>query len=238
MFTKFSRLSLLLAGTACLSGCFIFQDIYGPSSLPRGYAHYDDTYKTKVPETPFFVEEYTKREALRSENLWVSGVHDLLNKLEQEAIIHDPHISIQPASPTTSLDIRFDYYLRQALRERGYILVADTPLSVPILRYKAYEIGETSLVPEYGYKKEDFISSELHAEDTHVFGRDASHAAITDVYLGVGVFDPAAPEDQQLLHYTEIKHPVLTKDLNEQLINASFPPVTGSKPPYKDGPGL
>ena len=61
---------------------------------------------------------------------------------------------------------------------------------------------------------------------------------MTDVYLGIGVFDPAAPEDQQLLHYTEIKHPVLTKDLNEQVINASFPPVTGSKPPYKNGPGL
>lgn len=241
MFKHFSRFSLLALGTVCLSGCFLFQDMYGPNSNPTGYSHYDEEYRTRIPDAPFFIEEhYTKREAARSEKFWIAAVNSLLNTMEEQAIITDPNIALQPGAPDNSMNIRFDYYLRQALKERGYLLVThDAPISVPIIKYKAYLPGEPSLVPLSGYKTKDFVPAQLHKNDPELYGYNALDKDTTMMYMGLGIFDPAAPAKQQLLHYTEVKKPVLTKDLWKIKGGDLSPdPVLGSNKHYKEGANL
>ncbi len=194
-----------------LSACTI-GDFYGPSATPRGYAHTHREYKTVIPDRPYFIgDEYSDEEVIQSEELWTMGINELLNELELNSFMNGLSVSLQPVSPTNSFDVRMDYYLRKALKDRGYLIVTDTISSVPVLNATARLPGYETGLQSKGRVKDDLDNMREHFDVME----DPKNNGQPYVFMGIEVYDMSAPKEEQLLLKVETLQTVLDKDMHE-----------------------
>lgn len=205
-----------------LSACSV-QDIYGISAIPRGYAHTHKEYKTIIPDRPYFIgESYTDEEAILSQELWSKGVNELINELENNAFMNGLSISLQPTAPNNSFDVRMDYYLRKALKERGYLIVTEPLDTVPVLKYTARLPGYQHMSHQKGRAIDniDDIQNEFDIVE------DAYNDGQPYVFMGLEVYDLSAAPANQLLLEVETLQNVLDKDIREIRGALVDPPIS------------
>jgi len=205
------------------------QDIYGPTANGRGYAHLHKEYRTVIPDRPYFIgDSYTDEEVILSQELWTRGVNELLNELEANSVMNGLSVSLQPALPKNSYDVRMDYYLRKALAERGYLIATEPLETVPVLRYVARLPGYRDGLQQKGRAIDhfDIIDNEFDVQ------ANPKNNGQPYVFMGMEVYDMsvAEPEDRLLLR-VETLQTVLEKDIRE--IRGSLvaqPSVEGPSP--------
>lgn len=218
---------LLTASLFTITSCTV-EDIYGPNGFPRGYAHLDREYKTVIPERPYFIgESYTDEEVILSEELWTIGVNNVLNELEVNSFINGLSVYVMPVTPDNSFDVRMDYYLRKALMERGYLIVAEPIPDIPSLRATARLPGYKDGLQQKG-RAIDHIDA---IQDEFDVMEDPKNNGQPFVFMGIDVVDlSAAPKDQVLLS-VETLQTVLEKDIREIRGSLIDPPIVyGVKP--------
>ena len=187
-------------------------DIYGPNAVPRGYAHTKDEYRTVIPDRPYFIgESYTDEEVIQSEELWTLGVNELLNELEFNSAMNGLSVALVPTTPTNSFDVRMDYYLRKALKERGYLIVSEPLESVPVLKYTARLPGYQHGMQQKG-RAPDYIDDIQYEFDVM---EDPQNNGQPYVFMGIEVYDLSAPKEEQKLLAVETLQNVLDKDMHE-----------------------
>lgn len=183
--------------------------------MPRGYAHTHKEYKTVIPERPFFIgDSYSDQEAERSEDLWMAAMHDLLNTLEANAILGGYRISLMPTQPVNSFQVRMDYYLRRALKERDYQILTDIQADVPVFHYDGWLPGQRQMSQPIRHPLDLQLNDDMDTipqPDVYVPYDEVE----TEIYLGLSVYDPTISDKESLLVHVEILHPILTKDLRE-----------------------
>lgn len=228
MKTRALLTGLSLSTFLALSACQLY---YGPSPMPSGYVNHHKLYKTPQNKRPFFIgPEYSPGDVAESSRLWTAAATDLLNHLEEEIVMDSMMVSLQPAEPKDSFQIRMDYYLREVLTERGYMIVTDTPKNVPIIEYSGYLVepktplslidGGNPLGEKDGYP-DDMPAHERENELT------------TNIWLSLSIIDPQATRrvDRVLVESRNL-YPILNKDLREIATDLpSFVPITGERHP-------
>lgn len=223
-FTSLLTISVSLLG---LSACTI-QDFYGPSARPRGYAHLKNEYRTVVPERPFFIgESYTDEDVAESEALWTSAINTLLNEMEQNAVMNGLSVALEPTQPVNSFDVRMDFYLRKALKERGYLIATEPLDTIPVLHYSARLPGYRDGLQQKGRAIDniDDIQNQFDVLE------DPKNNGKPYVFLGLSVYDLSAPKDEQLLVFAETLQVLLDKDMREiRGAIIDVPNVTGMSP--------
>ncbi len=107
----------------------------GPNQwMPRGYTYHDDTpLSSPAPSSPWLKEAELKNTDHMSANhaAWQGAVYEIVDQLDAALRAREtqdaPVFFITSVPPVTNHDQAFDYYLRQALIQKGYKLspVAD-----------------------------------------------------------------------------------------------------------------
>ncbi len=202
---------LLTVSLLSVTGCSV-QDIYGPNPFPRGYAHYDDEYRTVVPDRPYFIgDEYSDEEVIISDGLWTMGVNELLNELEMNAFMNGLSVYVMPVAPDNSFDVRMDYYLRKALMERGYLISTEPLPNLPSLNATARLPGYVEGSQHQGRALDnvDDIQSRYDLVEK------AEENGQPYVFMGIEVIDLDMEARDQVLLSVETLQNVLDKDLRE-----------------------
>ncbi|MCB9965362.1 MAG: hypothetical protein H6855_04700 [Rhodospirillales bacterium] len=220
----FLAASVSLAG---LTACTV-QDIYGPSSRPRGYAHYAQEYKTVIPERPPFIgESYSDEEVMRSEELWSAAVKTLLDEMEKNSVISGLSVALEPSVPVNSFDVRMDYYLRKELKQRGYLISTEPLATIPVLRYSARLPGYRDGLQQRGRAIDtiDDIQNQFDVQE------DPKNNGEPYVFMGLGIYDMSAPKKEQLLVFVETLQTLPEKDMREiRGALVDVPNMTGKSP--------
>lgn len=102
----------------------------GPNQwMPRGYTYQDDTpLSSPAPSSPWLKEAELKNTDHMSANhaAWQGAVYEIVDQLDgglsERTKLGAPAIFIAAEPPVTNHDQALDYYLRQALIQKGYKL--------------------------------------------------------------------------------------------------------------------
>ncbi len=114
----------------------------GPSPVPRGYSSYSDEYKsvegTKAPSMGYTYSKQKNAEIV--DDLRVAA-EDLADKLDRKLSFRQDTLYLTMPSDSGFYNT-FDYVLRDALAERGYVFSTD-PTSSVIVDLVTKDISET-----------------------------------------------------------------------------------------------
>lgn len=113
------RYLFLLTMTALLSACAWFDN---PDPIGRGYAYYNQEYKTPPGPTPDSLGyDYTPEVNQKIVAEWRAAAADLLDALENKTQMKN-NVYVVPAPRMNALFATFDHVLRVELEKRGYVI--------------------------------------------------------------------------------------------------------------------
>ncbi len=112
-----------------LTGCYMFDS---PTPLPSGYTYHDTEYRSRPgPEEKSLGYEYSEEKNAQILTELQAVANDLIDKVEAEFNIHTDTVYLAPVGTgADAFTLSMDYVLREALKNRGYILSSSAKSSL------------------------------------------------------------------------------------------------------------
>lgn len=159
----------------------------GPNQwMPRGYTYQDDTpLSSPAPSSPWLKEAELKNTDRMSANnaAWQGAVYEIVDQIETILQEHENVVSISGQQPMSTHDLAFDYYIRQALIQKGYKINTFSDQNTPEIIIHAIPLtNEQALQEATNYtvfkSKKNMDLNELYLLSSKIYDHGQSQSKI------------------------------------------------------------